>query len=75
MPKEKTPEEVYDDLETQGMYEEAHLDKDEVQKTLSMALEDYEFAKKLREMPNHPSPIDPHVDPNAYKHPFSPKNS
>lgn len=30
MPKELTPEEVYDNLITLGLYEEANLDKDEI---------------------------------------------
>lgn len=50
MPKEKTPEEVYDELATQGLYEEAHFDRDEVEKVRGMALEDYEFGKGLRKM-------------------------
>ena len=32
MSKERTPEEVYDDLVTKGLYEETHFDKDEVAK-------------------------------------------
>lgn len=49
MPKEKTPEEVYNDLVTQGLYEEANLDKDEIQKVGKLAMEDYEYGKKLRQ--------------------------
>ncbi len=52
MPKERSAKEVFDELATKGLYEEAHLDKDEVQKVLRMALEDYTFAKKLRKMPD-----------------------
>lgn len=48
MLKEMTPEKVYDELVTKGLYEEAHLDKDEVKKVVAMALEDYEFGKSLR---------------------------
>lgn len=49
MPKEKTPEEVYNDLVTQGLYEEANLDKDEIQKVRKLAMKDYEYGKKLRQ--------------------------
>jgi hypothetical protein len=49
MPKEKTPEQVYDELITQGMYEEANLDKDEIKKVLKLTMEDYEYGKKLRQ--------------------------
>ena len=52
MPKEKTPQEVYDELVTKGSYEEAHLDKDEVRKVKNMAIEDYEFGKTLRKIEN-----------------------
>ena len=48
MRKLVTPEEVYDDLVTKGLYEEAHLDKDEVQKVLEMTAEDFEFAKRMK---------------------------
>ena len=48
MLKERTPEEVYEDLASQGMYEEANLDKDEIEKVKRMAVEDYEFGKKLK---------------------------
>ncbi len=52
MPKERSALEVFDELATKGLYEEAHLDKDEVRKVLRMTLEDYAFAKKLRKMPD-----------------------
>lgn len=52
MPKERTPKEVYEDLVTQGIYEEAHFDKNEVAKVKMMALEDYAFGKSLRKMEN-----------------------
>lgn len=52
MPKERSPKEVYDNLATKGLYEEANFDKDEVRKILTMALEDYTFTKKLCKMPN-----------------------
>ena len=32
MPKERTPAEVYEDFAAQGFYEEANLDRDEVEK-------------------------------------------
>ncbi len=49
MPKEKTPQQVYNDLVTQGLYEEANLDKDEIQKVGKLTMEDYEYGKKLRQ--------------------------
>lgn len=52
MPKELMPEEVYDRLATEGLYQEAHLDKDEVKKVFDMAIEDYECGKSLRKMTN-----------------------
>ncbi len=53
--KEKTPEKVYEDLSNNGEYEEAHLDKDEINKVKSMALKDYESRKILEnsEDPNY----------------------
>ncbi|SRR3989338_6853300 len=50
MPKERTAEQVYDELSTEGMYEEANLDRDEVKKVLAMAMEDYQFGKSLRKL-------------------------
>lgn len=50
MSKERTPEKIYDDLVTKGLYEEAHFDKDEVANVKRMALEDYAFGKVLRNM-------------------------
>ncbi|PIN86197.1 hypothetical protein COV19_06275 [Candidatus Woesearchaeota archaeon CG10_big_fil_rev_8_21_14_0_10_44_13] len=52
MPKEKTPEEVYDELVTGGLYEEANLDGDEIGKVLKLAAEDYGFGKELRKISN-----------------------
>lgn len=52
MPKERTPEEVYDNLITQGFYEEAGFDKDEILKIKTLTLEDYEFGKTLRKLPS-----------------------
>lgn len=50
MPKKlKTPKEVFENLSTKGEYEEAHLDKDEVNKVKSMALKDYETRKIIQE--------------------------
>jgi hypothetical protein len=36
MPKELTLEQVYDKLASDGLYQEAHLDKDEVRKVLTI---------------------------------------
>ncbi|MBI4739608.1 hypothetical protein HY772_08790 [Candidatus Woesearchaeota archaeon] len=52
MPKPTDPEEVFNELMKDGSYEEAHLDKEEVRKVLTMAMEDYAFGKKLRRMEN-----------------------
>ena len=52
MSKERSPEQVYDEFATQGLYEEANLDKNEVKKVLTMAMEDYEFGRSLREFKN-----------------------
>lgn len=52
MVKDLSPEEVYDSLVSQGAYEEANLDFDEIKKNLAMVLEDYNFGKSLRKMPN-----------------------
>lgn len=52
MPKEKTPEEVYDLSLTDGLYEEAGLDKEEISKVLKLTTEDYEFGKGLRKIDN-----------------------
>jgi hypothetical protein len=52
MVKEKTPEQVYDDLVSQGYYEEANLDKSEINKILKMALEDFKFGQQLRSLKN-----------------------
>lgn len=48
MLKEIMPEKVYDELATKGLYEEAHFDRDEVEKVITMAIEDYEFGRKLQ---------------------------
>ncbi len=48
MLKQRTPKEVYEDLSEQGMYEEANLDKDEIEKIKRITIEDYEFGKTLR---------------------------
>jgi len=52
MPKERTPEEVYNDLCSQGMYEEAGFDKDELTKIKTLTLQDYDFGKTLRKIEN-----------------------
>jgi hypothetical protein len=50
MTKDKTPEQVYDELATQGLYEEANLDKDVIEKVIRLAIEDYEFGKSLKKL-------------------------
>jgi hypothetical protein len=50
MAKTRSPKEVYEDLSTEGLYEEANLDLHEVEKVHRLALEDYEFGKTLRKM-------------------------
>ncbi len=52
MPKERTAKQVYEQFSTEGLYEEAHLDKDEVKKVLTMVMEDYQFGKSLRTFKN-----------------------
>lgn len=52
MPREKIPEEVYDELVTEGLYEEANLDRDEIEKVIKLAIDDYEFGKSLRKISN-----------------------
>lgn len=52
MPREKTPKEVFWELSAKGEYEEAHLDKAEIEKSMQMALEDYDYGKSLRKLPN-----------------------
>lgn len=47
MHREKTPEEIYDELVNQGFYEEANLDKDVIEKEYNMIIENYEYAKRL----------------------------
>ncbi|NQV91954.1 hypothetical protein HQ489_05770 [Candidatus Woesearchaeota archaeon] len=47
MPKELTPEQVYDNLVTKGLYGEANFDKDEIKKNLKMTIEDYTFAQQM----------------------------
>ncbi len=52
MPKTLSAKEVYNNLATEGLYEEAHLDNDEVKKVFTMVTEDYKFGKTLRKLPN-----------------------
>ncbi len=52
MPKERSEKQVYEQLSTEGSYEEANLDKDEVKKVISMVMEDYTFGKSLRKLKN-----------------------
>lgn len=54
MPKPTYPEEVFNELMKEGAYEEAHFDKDEVRKVLTMAVEDY--AKEKQKEPDF-SPV------------------
>jgi len=50
MRKNRSPEEVYDDLVSQGSYEEAHLEIAEVQKVLTMAREDFLCAQNIKQI-------------------------
>lgn len=50
MAKERTAKEVYELLSTEGLYEEAHFDKEEVRKVLTMVIEDHLFGKELRKL-------------------------
>ncbi len=52
MPKERSAQQVYEQYSTEGCYEEAHLDKDEIKKVLIMVMEDYQFGKDLRTLKN-----------------------
>ncbi|MDI6737641.1 MAG: hypothetical protein QME12_03935 [Nanoarchaeota archaeon] len=52
MPREKTPKEVFEGLSSKGEYGEAHLDRAEIEKSMRMALEDYDYGKSLRKLPN-----------------------
>lgn len=47
---ERTPKEVYENLANKGAYEEAGLDKNEIDKIKKQAIQDYEFGKNLRKM-------------------------
>ena len=55
MHKGRTPGNVYDSLSAEGSYEEANLDKDEVEKIKKITIEDYEFGKGLKDIkkPNY----------------------
>ncbi|MEK6905354.1 MAG: hypothetical protein AABX24_03035 [Nanoarchaeota archaeon] len=50
MRKERKAEQIYDQFSTEGLYEEANLDKDEIKKVLVMVMEDYQFGKELRKL-------------------------
>src|SRR3989344_6420534 len=52
MIKERTAQEVYNSLSADGAYEEAGCDKDELTKIKTLTLQDYEYGKSLRTMPN-----------------------
>ena len=49
MPK-KTAEKVYENLSRIGLYEEANLDLDIISKSKTIAIEDYNYGKTLRNM-------------------------
>jgi len=51
MPK-KTAEKVYENLSRIGQYEEANLDLDIISKSKTIAMEDYNYGKTLRNMEN-----------------------
>src|SRR3989344_7694029 len=51
MPK-KTAEKVYENLSGIGLYEEANLDLDIISKSKTIAMEDYNYGKTLRNMEN-----------------------
>ncbi len=46
--KESNPKSVCGELSKQGLFEEANIDKYEVQKVMRFAIEDHEYSKKLR---------------------------
>jgi len=50
MLNERTPAQVYEDLAAQGMYEEANLDRDELEKIIKITIEDYEFGESLEKI-------------------------
>lgn len=52
MPKERSAKQVYEQFSTDGLYEEANLDKDEVNKVLIMVLEDFHFGKERCKLKN-----------------------
>lgn len=52
MLKQRTAKEIFEDCAKQGLYEEANLDKQEVEKVLMLSLDDYEFGKPLRKITN-----------------------
>ena len=48
MPRERTPKEIYTELASRGMYEEANLDTDEISTIKRTTTEDYEYGQKLK---------------------------
>ncbi|HLC70490.1 MAG TPA: hypothetical protein VJI32_00655 [Candidatus Nanoarchaeia archaeon] len=52
MPKIDSVENVYDELISNGFYEEAQVDKAEISKVLMMKKEDYMFAKRWKQDKN-----------------------
>ena len=49
---QKSPDQVYDELITEGAYEEANLDLEELAKMFDLASVEYEFGKRLRSIHN-----------------------
>jgi len=47
MAKLQTPKEIFESLARKGEYEEAHFDKDEIEKRLEIVLEDYKFNMRI----------------------------
>ena len=52
MLKGRTPQEVYSGLSAEGAYEEAGCDKDEIIKIKTQTLQDYDYGKTLRKLPD-----------------------
>jgi len=50
--KERTPEQIYDSLLSEGAYAEGNLDKNEISKVHRLAMEDYNYGKMLITFPN-----------------------
>src|SRR3989344_2816387 len=50
--RERTPQDVYEELSAEGAYEEAGCDKDEITKIKTLTLQDYEYGKMLKKLQN-----------------------